>query len=176
MNLFPQFASAFLDQHRQESSIYLWRPGIGPCGRGALCHCPDLHGLLHHRWAQAGTGEATCASLRLIRTCRELIKNMITTYMYYYCCCCCFEKLFLFFLACVIIESEQQASFSCCWYIKTSFGSTAVTNGADIQTGPEAASCPSLCLCFSFSLMSFNRTLPSTSCCMPETSHATNRW
>lgn len=56
--VFLQSASAFLDQHCEEPSVYLWCPGVGPRGRRAVCHCPDLHGLLHHRWAQAGTGEA----------------------------------------------------------------------------------------------------------------------
>lgn len=66
-----QSASALLDQHHQKSSVYFWRPGFWPCGRRSLRHFPDFHGLLHHRWAQAGPGESNLDHVKPEKTLLE---------------------------------------------------------------------------------------------------------
>lgn len=47
--LVRQFTAALLDQHPQEPAVYLRCAELGPRGRCAVGHRPDLHGLLHHR-------------------------------------------------------------------------------------------------------------------------------
>lgn len=78
-----QSASALLDQHHQKSSVYFWRPGFWPCGRRSLRHFPDFHGLLHHRWAQAGPGES---NLDCVKPEKILLETLLMS------CVCLFER------------------------------------------------------------------------------------
>lgn len=57
MSVSLQSPSQVLGQHPEEPSVRSGRSGDRQHRRRSVCHRSDLHRLLHHLWAQSGTGK-----------------------------------------------------------------------------------------------------------------------